>query len=158
MVTAVLPGSFNPPTNGHIDIIKRCAAVFDRVYVVVMRNNSKKYLFTKEECVEMLKLSTKDIENIVIDQSEGLVVDYAKKINAKVIVKGLRNAHDLDYELQMAAANNQLSGIETMLIASKGEHTHISSSLVREIASLKGDISHFVPKEIEDIILKKFKE
>ncbi|MDP4152337.1 MAG: pantetheine-phosphate adenylyltransferase [Bacillota bacterium] len=158
MVTALIPGSFNPPTKGHLDIISRCADVFENVRVVVIKNTAKVQTFTSDECAEMLRIITKDMPNVSVDTAEGLVVDYAKKIGAGVIVKGLRNARDLDFEIQMAEANNLMTGIETMLIASRGDNIHISSSLVREIASLGGDISKFVPPEICKIITDKFKK
>lgn len=148
------PGSFDPITYGHIDIIERCAKEFDQVVVAVLRNTSKVGLFTTEERVHLLKEATMHLENVEIDSFSGLLIDYAKEKDIRIIVKGLRAVSDFEYEMQMALANRKLSpNLETLFMVSNTKYSFLSSSIVREVASLGGDVSSFVP-EIVDIALK----
>lgn len=155
MKIAVCPGSFDPVTLGHLDIIERAAELFDKVIVLVMNNSTKKSAFTVEERITLLK---KCVHNagIEIDTYNGLLVDYAKDKKAVAIVKGLRAVSDFDYEFQQALINKSLySRIETVFLAAKGENMFLSSSMVKEVCSLGGDISPYVPREIvNDINLR----
>lgn len=156
--TAICPGSFDPVTVGHIDIIKRATEMFDRVIVVVMNNSAKNPLFSAAERVEMLKKVTADMPNVEVDGYEGLLADYAKEKNANVIVKGLRAVSDFEYEFQMALTNKKLNPeVDTVFLATKAENMYLSSSLVRQVGQMGGDISEFVPDEIKQEILKKLK-
>lgn len=155
---AVYPGSFDPCTNGHLDIIRRSAGIFDEVMVAVLKNSSKNPIFTMEERVELLKKATCDIPNVRIDSFDGLLVDYVKSINANVIVKGLRAVSDFEYEFQMALTNNKISPeTETIFMTTTADNMYLSSSIVRELASLGAEIKGMVPECIEDEIYKKFK-
>ena len=150
---AVVPGSFDPVTNGHLDIIKRAAEIFDIVYVAVLNNSSKKPLFTVDERMALIGEVTKEIPNVRIEQSAGLLVDYAQSKNASAIVRGLRAVSDFEYEFQMALANKKLyNDAETVFLTTTGENMFLSSSVVKEIASFGGDIDGFVPPEILDRI------
>lgn len=155
MKIALCPGSFDPVTLGHIDIIERTAELFDKVIVLVMSNSAKHSLFSIDERVELLKRCIKN-SNVVVDTYNGLLVDYAKKVDAVAIVKGLRAVSDFDYEFQQALTNKSLlPQIETVFLAAKGANMFLSSSMVKEVCSLNGDISRFVPKEIlNDVILR----
>jgi pantetheine-phosphate adenylyltransferase len=149
MSTALVPGSFDPPTNGHIDVIARCSAVFDRVVVSVLRNSTKQPLFTPDDRIDLLSTSCVDMGNVEIESFEGLLVDYAGSIGADVIVKGLRAISDFDYELSMAQMNRNLSGIVTMFVATKPEFSYLSSSMVKEVARFGGSVSGLVPSHVE---------
>jgi|UniRef100_UPI003FED9F92 pantetheine-phosphate adenylyltransferase len=155
MKIALCPGSFDPVTLGHIDIIERTAELFDKVIVLVMSNSAKHSLFSIDERVELLKRCIKN-SNVEVDTYNGLLVDYAKKADAVAIVKGLRAVSDFDYEFQQALTNKSLlPQIETVFLAAKGANMFLSSSMVKEVCSLNGDISRFVPKEIlNDVILR----
>lgn len=155
MKIALCPGSFDPVTLGHIDIIERTAELFDKVIVLVMSNSAKHSLFSIDERVELLKRCIKN-SNVEVDTYNGLLVDYAKKVDAVAIVKGLRAVSDFDYEFQQALTNRSLlPQIETVFLAAKGANMFLSSSMVKEVCSLNGDISRFVPKEIlNDVILR----
>ena len=155
MKIALCPGSFDPVTLGHIDIIERTAELFDKVIVLVMSNSAKHSLFSIDERVELLKRCIKN-SNVEVDTYNGLLVDYAKKVDAVAIVKGLRAVSDFDYEFQQALTNKSLlPQIETVFLAAKGANMFLSSSMVKEVCSLNGDISRFGPKEIlNDVILK----
>ena len=156
MKTAICPGSFDPVTLGHLDIIERAAELFDEVIVLVMSNKSKKNsLFTIEERIDLLKRTVKS-ENVKIDTYDGLLVGYAEKKNAVAIVKGLRAMSDFEYEFMMALTNKKLnSRVETVFLASDERYMYLSSTTVREIASYGGDISRFVPAEILDDLMIK---
>lgn len=155
MKIAICPGSFDPVTLGHLDVIERAAELFDEVVVLVLNNSSKKSAFTVDERMELIK---KCIHNpkIVVDTYSGLLVDYARQKKAAAIVKGLRAVSDFDYEFQQALINKSLyPEVETVFLAAKGENMFLSSSMVKEVCSLNGDISPFVPKEIvKDINLR----
>ena len=156
MKTAICPGSFDPVTYGHLDIIRRAAALFDRVIVVVMTNSSKQPLFTKEERLDLLRRTTAGLINVEVDSYGGLLAEYARLRRADVIVKGLRAMSDFEYEFQMALTNRKLNPeAETVFLTTTAEHMYLSSSLVKQVASLGGDINDFVPDCIREDILKK---
>ncbi|MEW2164242.1 pantetheine-phosphate adenylyltransferase [Streptomyces sp. NPDC007084] len=142
---AVCPGSFDPITNGHLDIIARASRLYDVVHVVVMINQSKKGLFTVDERIELIREVTSEYANVQVEAYHGLLVDYCKQRDIPAIVKGLRAVSDFDYELQMAQMNNGLSGVETLFIPTSPTYSFLSSSLVKEVAQWGGDISHLVP-------------
>ncbi|GGG20908.1 phosphopantetheine adenylyltransferase [Lysinibacillus alkalisoli] len=155
--TAVVPGSFDPVTLGHLDIIKRAADVFDTVYVAVLNNSSKKSLFTVEERIALIKEVTKDFLNVQVDASSGLLVDYAKSKNAKAIVRGLRAVSDFEYEMQITSMNRFLDeSIETFFIMTKNQHSFLSSSIVKEVAKYGSDVTGLVPKIVADALEEKF--
>ncbi|MHB1392033.1 MAG: pantetheine-phosphate adenylyltransferase [Clostridia bacterium] len=156
MKIAICPGSFDPATNGHIDIIERSAKLFDKVIVAVSNNPSKQPLFSVEERVEILKKTCGSIENVEIDSFSGLLIEYAKRKNANAIVKGLRAVSDFEYELQMALMNKKLNPeIETVFIMTSSKYSYLSSSLVKEVARLGGCIRGLIPEIIESEIYKK---
>ena len=144
----LIPGSFDPPTNGHIDVISRCAKVFDEVLVGVVVNPSKKSLLFTETRELMLNEIFSETGNIIIKTFEGLLVDFAKDNDVKAIVKGLRAMTDFDYEFQMAQMNSNLADFETIFIPASPEYGYVSSSMVKEIDSYGGDISKLVPKNV----------
>ena len=151
---AVCPGSFDPVTVGHIDIIKRASLMFSKVIVVVMENVSKSPCFSVEERIEMLKTSTKDLKNVEVDAYCGLLADYCRKKKAGAIVKGLRAMSDFEYEFQMALTNKKLNpDTETVFLTTSAENMYLSSSMVKQIGRMGGDVSDFVPAEnIEKIV------
>ena len=156
MKTAVCPGSFDPVTQGHMDIIRRASEIFDHVIVVVMTNSAKSAMFSNEERVEFLKRATAGMSNVEIDCYGGLLADYTRRKKATVIVKGLRAMSDFEYEFQMALTNRKLNpDTETTFLTTTAEHMYLSSSLVKQVAQLGGDIKDFVPDcIIRDIIDK----
>lgn len=145
MRKAVCPGSFDPITNGHIDVIERASGLFDQVVIAVLANSSKTGLFYIEERLVLAKDAVAHIPNVTVDTWSGLLVDYCKANNIGAIIKGLRAVSDFDYELQMAQMNLQLKGVDTLLMATKPAYSFLSSSLVREIARYGGDVSALVP-------------
>ncbi len=145
MVAALVPGSFDPPTNGHLDVIERCGNLFDRVLVAVVRNPTKAPMFSTDERIEMLEACTAAWDNVDIGSFSGLLVDYADREDIDVIVKGLRAITDFDYEFQMSQMNRHLSGIVTLFVATKAEYGYLSSSLVKQVAGLGGAIDKLVP-------------
>ena len=148
MRRAVCPGSFDPITYGHLDIISRASAHFDQVVVAVLENRTKSSLFTVAERIEMIRETTSNLSNVTVDSWSGLLVDYCKSNSIQAIVKGLRAVTDFDYELQMAQVNLQGSGVETMFMATSPTHSFLSSSLVKELAHYGGDVSTMVPASI----------
>lgn len=147
MRIAICPGSFDPVTYGHLDIIRRASQMFDRVVVVVMTNASKAPLFSKEERLELLRRATLGLSNVEVDSYGGLLAEYARTRGATVIVKGLRAMSDFEYEFQMALTNKKLNPeFETLFLPTSIEHMFLSSSMVKQIAGFGGDISHFVPE------------
>jgi pantetheine-phosphate adenylyltransferase len=156
---AIYPGSFDPITNGHLDIIVRASKIFDKVIVAVLENPEKKNpLFTIEERVELIKRVTKDIDNVEVESFKGLLVNYAKEKSAKVIIKGLRAVSDFEYELQMAMMNNKLNNqLETLFMMTNNKYSFLSSSLVKQVAMYGGCIKDLVPEEIIEDIRNKFK-
>jgi pantetheine-phosphate adenylyltransferase len=142
----VCPGSFDPVTNGHLDVIERASQLFDEVAVLVTVNKSKTGMFTVEERQDMLRESTSALPNVRIDAFHGLLVDYCREHDIKAIVKGLRAVSDFDYELQMAQMNHRLSGVDTVFVPTSPESSFLSSSLVKEVATWGGDVSGLVPE------------
>ncbi|QXM05877.1 pantetheine-phosphate adenylyltransferase [Crassaminicella indica] len=158
MKIAVCPGSFDPVTNGHLDIIKRTSKLVDKVIVAVLYNSGKTPLFTVEERLELLREVTKDIPNVEIDCFSGLLVNYVKQKNINVIVKGLRAISDFEYELQMALTNKKLNPeLETMFMMTSGEYSYLSSSIVKEVCKFHGCIDGLVPEVVKKALYKKFK-
>ena len=156
MATAVYPGSFDPITLGHLDIIKRTAAVFDKVIIGVLINKAKKPLFSIEERVELIKEVTKNIPNVEIVSFNGLLIEFSDKMKADVIVRGIRAVSDFEYEFQMSLTNKKLNpDLETIFLTSRAEYMFLSSSIVKQIATLNGDITNFVPECIHDEIKKR---
>ena len=154
---AVYPGSFDPVTNGHIDLIQRSAALFDVVIVAVLSNTEKYPLFTVEERVEMLKEAIKDLKNVSVTSFAGLLVDFVEQIGASVIVRGIRAVSDYEYELQMALMNRRLSNrVETVFMIPAESYSFLSSKLVKEIAQHGGSIQEFVPPDVEKRLSGKF--
>jgi pantetheine-phosphate adenylyltransferase len=145
---AVSPGSFDPITNGHLDIIARASRLYDVVHVTVMINKSKQGMFTVEERIALIEEVTAEFGNIQVEAFHGLLVDFCKERDIPAIVKGLRAVSDFDYELQMAQMNNGLSGVETLFIPTSPTYSFLSSSLVKEVAQWGGDISHLVPPRV----------
>ncbi len=157
-IIAVYPGSFDPPTNGHIDIIGRAAKLFPKVVVAITHNYNKKHMFTLEERLSMMKESVSNIKNVKVTSFSGLLVDYLNKIDSFCIVRGLRALSDFEYEFQMALMNRQLKkDVETIFLMPDQEYTFLSSSMVREIASLNGNFKNFVPKNVYKKIISKRK-
>lgn len=158
MKIAICPGSFDPVTKGHIDILERSSKLFDKVYAVVMVNPAKKPTFTTDERVELIKKVTSHIPNLEVESYLGLVADYAREKGAHTIIKGLRAVTDFENEFQQALANKKLnSDLETLFMVTNQEFMYLSSTVVREIATFGGDISQFVPTEIKDEIYERIK-
>ena len=155
---AVCPGSFDPITNGHLDIIARASRLYDAVHVAVMINQSKKGLFPIEERIALIEEVTSDLPNVVVESFHGLLVDFCKQRDIPAIVKGLRAVSDFDYEQQMAQMNIGLSGVETLFVPTNPEYSFLSSSLVKEVAQWGGDISHLVPGPVLEALNAKLKQ
>jgi pantetheine-phosphate adenylyltransferase len=156
MTKACCPGSFDPVTNGHLDVIERACRMFDEVVVAVLENPSKKGLFTVDERMEMLREVTAHLEGVKIGSFQGLTVEYCKQIGADAIVKGLRAVTDFDYEMQQAQMNARM-GVETAFVAANPEYTYLSSSLMKEVVSLGGQISGLVPTLVEQRLRERLK-
>lgn len=155
MTGALCPGSFDPVTNGHLDVISRAAAQFDEVVVTVMVNKSKKGLFTVDERIDMLQQTTTHLPGVRVASWHGLLVDYAKEQGITAIVKGLRGANDFDYELQMAQMNQALSGVDTFFIPTNPAYSYLSSSLVKEVAIFGGDVTGMLPTDVQARLLER---
>ena len=160
MRIAVYPGSFDPVTKGHLDIIRRASKTFDKVYVAILTNSSKTPMFSLEQRLDWLKRSTADIENVEIDSFSGLLVNYLKEKNANIIIKGLRAVSDFEYEFQMALMNRKLNpDVETLFMMTSGKYSYLSSSIVKEVArhkaSLEGLVPEFMIEEISKLIEEK---
>lgn len=156
-IRAVYPGSFDPVTNGHIDLIQRSATLFDKVIVAILRNAEKHPLFTVEERIEMLEDSIRDLKNVSVTSFHGLLVDYVEQMEASVIIRGIRAVSDYEYELQMALMNRRLSSkVETVFMLPAESYSFLSSKLVKEIAALGGAIHGFVPPHVEKRLGMKF--
>ncbi|WHY02271.1 pantetheine-phosphate adenylyltransferase [Neobacillus sp. DY30] len=154
---AVCPGSFDPITYGHLDIIRRGAKVFDKVYVSVMNNSSKNPLFSVEERIKLIKEVTKDLSNVTVDEHSGLLVDYAKSVKANAIIRGLRAVSDFEYEMQITSMNRVLNDeIETFFIMTNSQYSFLSSSIVKEVSKYNGNISELVPPIVEQALHRKF--
>lgn len=158
MKKAVCPGSFDPITNGHLDVIERASHLFDEVVIAVLVNNSKSSLFTIDERIVLARDCVKHLPNVKVDMWSGLLVDYCRENKVDAIVKGLRAVSDFDYELQMAQMNLQLKGVDTLLMATKPAYSFLSSSLVREIARYGGDVSNLVPAGVLSELTRKAKD
>lgn len=157
MKKAIYPGSFDPVTNGHLDMIERSAKLVDELVVGVLNNSAKNSLFSVDERVSMLKELTLYLPNVTIDSFDGLLVDYAKRIDASIIVRGLRAVTDFEYELQIAQTNHEVyPDIETIFLTTSLEYAYLSSTIVKEFASYGGDISRFVPKQFMGRIYAKY--
>jgi pantetheine-phosphate adenylyltransferase len=146
----VCPGSFDPVTNGHLDVIERASRLYDEVVVAVLVNPAKRGLFPIEERIDLLQQITAGLGNVVVDSFEGLLVDHCRDRDIPVVVKGLRAVSDFDYELQMAQMNHRLTGLETLFMPTNPEFSFLSSSLVKEVATLGGDVSGLVPGPVLD--------
>lgn len=158
MRTGIYPGSFDPITLGHLDIIERAAKLVDNLVIGVLNNSTKCPLFSVSERVDMIKLVTSHIPNVTVEAFDGLLVDFAKNKNAGIIVRGLRAVTDFEYELQMAQTNSKISStVDTIFLTTNVKYAYLSSSVVREIAKYGGDISHFLPKDIIPLVYNKYK-
>ena len=158
MRRAVCPGSFDPPTNGHVDIIGRAASLFDEIVVAVLVNKSKKGLFTVDERIAMLGEVVAPYPNVKVDSFDGLLVDYCRAHDVRAIVKGLRAVTDFDYELQMAQMNQQLSGVDTLFMSTSPEWSFVASSLVKEVATFGGDVAHLLPPTVHRRLVERIAE
>lgn len=157
MKTCIYPGSFDPITYGHIDIIDRASKIADKLIVAVLNNHDKKSLFTVDERVEMIKESIKGYDNVEVESFDGLLVDYAKSKNAKIVIRGLRAVTDFEYELQMAQTNRELENdIDTVFLLTNLKYSYLSSSIVKQVASFDGDVSKFVTPQVADRLKKKY--
>lgn len=153
---AIYPGTFDPITNGHLDVINRALEMFDVVHVAIARNVSKNALFSPDERIELIKEVTKSVDGVEVEFFDGLIVDYAAQKNVGTIVRGLRAISDFDYEFQMALTNRKLSSdIQTVFLMPSEDNFYISSTMIKEIATLKGDVSKFVPEFVVEQLSKK---
>lgn len=158
MIKAVYPGSFDPLSNGHLDIINRAAKILDELHIIVSVNKSKKNTFTIEERVNMIKLVTKHLPNVYVTSYEGLVVNYCKENGIKILIRGLRNYQDYEAEFLLYQFNRDIdSNVETMLMMPTNKHIFVSSSAIKELVSFDADISNYVPAEIKEMIISKYK-
>jgi pantetheine-phosphate adenylyltransferase len=153
-VLAVCPGSFDPITNGHLDVITRASSIFDEVLVAVGQNSTKQYLFSQVERVELVRASTAHLPNVRVEELHGLLVEYVKAAGGRVLIKGVRFAADFEFELQMANLNAVVGGVETLILPSASQWSTLSSTMVREIAVHGGDVSAFVP----DVVAAKIRQ
>jgi len=158
MIKALYPGSFDPLTNGHLDVIKRASAIFDQLEVVIMTNPNKSFTFSVDERIAMIQSIITKFPNVTVSAQSGLTVDYAQKVGASVLVRGIRAVMDYEYELQQATANMILNpAIETVFLLTHPQWSFLSSSVVKQVALNKGDLTGFIPPEIKDVILSKYK-
>ena len=154
---AICPGSFDPITNGHLDIIRRGSKIFDEVIIAIFNNQSKTPLFSVEERIDLIKEATKDISNVKVDVSEGLLVDYAKEQQAHAILRGLRAVSDFEYEMQITSMNKRLEPhVETFFMMTNNQYSFLSSSIVKEIAKYKASVKDLVPEVVEQALIKKY--
>lgn len=157
MTRAIYPGSFDPVTFGHIDMIERSAKMVDELIVAVLNNSAKNPLFSVKERVSMLEEITNHLPNVKVTSFDGLLIDYAKKMDASIIIRGLRAVTDFEYELQIAQTNRIVNpNVDTLFLTTSLEYAYLSSTIVKEVASYGGDISHFVPKQLIDRIYEKY--
>lgn len=156
MIIALVPGSFDPPTKGHLDVVERCTGIFDEVVVGVVYNPSKSALFTAAERVDLLEECCAPWPNVTVSSFQGLLVDFAKEVGAKTVVKGLRAVTDFDYEIQMSQMNRHLSGdVVSLFVATKPEYGYLSSSLVKEVARLGGSVDDLVPPVVAEALKER---
>ncbi|MFJ5923562.1 pantetheine-phosphate adenylyltransferase [Kitasatospora sp. NPDC092948] len=158
MRRAVCPGSFDPITNGHLDIIERASKLYDVVHVVVAVNHNKQGMFSTEERIALIEETTAHLGNIEVEPHSGLLVDYCKQRGIPAIIKGLRAVSDFDYELQMAQMNHGLTGVETLFVPTSPTYSFLSSSLVKEVATLGGDVSHLLPGLVHRRLVERIAE
>mgnify|MGYP002554453741 CR=1 FL=1 len=158
MKVAIYPGSFDPVTFGHLDVIRRAASMFDELTVSVLNNTQKTPLFSVEERVKILEKATKDLPNVKVDSFSGLLIDYAKRKDVHVAIRGLRAITDFEYELQIAQTNSKLSNgeLDTMFLTTRLEYAYLSSSSVKEIAQFHGDVSQCVPDFVAELLYEKY--
>ncbi len=155
--TAICPGSFDPITNGHMDIISRGSKIFDKLYVVILHNSSKNSLFTVEERLDLIRKATEKFPNVIVESYTGLLVDYARNVGASVNLRGLRAVSDFEYEMQITSMNRLLNEeLETFFIMTRNQYSFLSSSIVKEVAKYGADISKLVPPVVEKALLEKF--
>lgn len=157
-ITAIFPGSFDPITNGHLDVIGRGVQLFDRLIVAVGQNPAKEDLFTPDERVKMIRELTRADPRVTVESYDCLTVEYATRIKANVMLRGLRNLTDVQYEFQLAMTNRRVAGIETVFIMTSEEYGFVSSTMVREIALLGGDVSKLIPRSVNDLLKRKLGE
>ncbi|MEV7179510.1 pantetheine-phosphate adenylyltransferase [Kitasatospora sp. NPDC093679] len=158
MRRAVCPGSFDPITNGHLDIIERASRLYDVVHVAVLINKNKQGMFTVEERIGLIEETTAKLGNVKVESHNGLLVDFCKERGIPAIIKGLRAVSDFDYELQMAQMNHGLSGVETLFVPTSPTYSFLSSTLVKEVASLGGDVSHLLPEAVHRRLVDRIAE
>lgn len=159
MTTAIYPGSFDPITLGHLNIIRRASKIFDKVVVCVMVNSAKKPMFSREERVELIERTVKRLSNVTVDTSDVLLAEYAKRYEHPVLIKGLRAVSDFEKEAQLALINNKMnSNLDTVFLTSSEKYTYISSSVVKEMARYGSDLSKFVPREIMEDVIERTKK
>jgi len=158
MKTAIYPGSFDPVTNGHIDVIERASRIFDNLIITVGDNPGKEPLFSREERVEMIQEATRDIKNVTVEEFEGLLLDYLKKKGSKIIIRGLRAVSDFEFEFQRALMNRKVNGdVETIFIMTKEDYVFLNSSIIKEMAMFGGSVKKLVPEVVEKRLEKKYK-
>ena len=156
MKIAIYPGSFDPITKGHLDILKNASGIFDKVIIAVAHNGEKKGFLSTEERVELIKKSIKGLENVEVDTFEGLTIEYAKKRGAEILIRGLRAVSDFEYEMQLSQTNSALCDeIKTVFLTTKPKYNFISSSTIREILQNNGDISKFVPQAVNEYLTQR---
>lgn len=156
---AVFPGTFDPVTYGHVDLVERAARMFDHLTIIVAAHHDKRHIFSVEERVALLEAATADLENVDVVALDGLLVDGARQLGASTIVRGIRSSADLEYERQLALTNRAMDGdLDTVLLLSSSEHAHVSSTLVRQIARLGGDIDPFVPPAVAEALAGRFSQ
>jgi len=159
MVKAVFAGSFDPPTNGHLDIIQRACKLFSSIDIVVSINPEKKYMFSDEERIAMMKELIKGFDNVTVHGYKGLIVNYCKQVDAKVLIRGIRSSNDFGYEFDLALMNQNLNpDIETIFFQTKEKYTIVKSSSIKQLAKFGGDISTMVPKFVEEALKSKYKD
>ena len=157
--TAIYPGSFDPMTKGHLDVLERASSMFEKVIIAVLNNTEKKCLLSTKERVELIKKSVKRLGNVRVDSFDGLTIEYARQQGATVLIRGLRAVSDFEYEMQMSQMNSSLAPeINTIFLITKPEYNFISSSTIKEIVMMGGDISQFVPKEVKNYLENKYKK
>lgn len=159
MKFAIYPGSFDPVTKGHLDILKNAAGIFDKVIIAVAHNGEKKGFLTVEERVKLIKASIENLDNVEVDAFDGLTIEYAKKIGAQVLIRGLRAVSDFEYEMQLSQTNSALCDeVKTVFLTTKPKYNFISSSTIKEIIANGGDISKFVPEPVYEYLTKREKQ